>query len=137
MKKLFIPFLIPLCFLIFLRILFIPPTTLIHNFYKSYGFILSDKPQTCEKIKLPPSLTPVYESYNTVQKKAGLDISQYLGKTVKKYTYRVLNFPFETSSPVYANILIFKNKIIAADIMTKPLDGFLLSPADKIFETSS
>lgn len=136
MKKLFIPFIIPIILFIFFRLFFLNPDTLIHNFFSSYGFTLSPKPIETETVILPTKLTPVYENYNVIQKKAGLDIIPYLSKKVKRYTYEVLNFPFETSEKVLANVLIYKNKIIAADIMTTSLDGFMLSPADEVFKNA-
>lgn len=136
MKKLFIPFIIPILLFIFFRLFVLNPDTLIHNFYSSYGFTLSEKLISSETVILPHDLTPVYENYNKIQKKAGLDITPYLSKKVKRYTYEVTNFPFPTEQKVLANALIYKNKIIAADIMTSSLDGFMLSPADEVFKNA-
>ncbi len=136
MKKLFIPFIIPIILFILFRLFFLNPDTLIHNFFSSYGFTLSEKLISSETVILPSKLTPVYKNYNVIQKKAGLDITPYLSKKVKRYTYEVTNFPFPTDETVLANVLVYKNKIIAADIMTTSLDGFMLSPADEVFRVT-
>ena len=134
MKKIIIPIFISVAFFAFMRILLPGPETAIHSFFKKYGFELSDSTLETANVTLPSELTPVYENYNTLQIQAGLDIMPYLGKTVKRYTFAVLNFPFETDSPVRANALVYNGKIIAIDLMTVNSDGFMLSPADPVFK---
>ena len=133
MKKIIIPLFISLGIFFGMRFIVPSPPTLIHSFFEEYGFKLSEFPLETVKTTLPHTLTPVYENYNRLQNQAGLDLSPYLGKTVKRYTYNVLNFPFETKLPVRANALVYRGKIIAADLMTVNSDGFMLSPADPIF----
>ena len=133
MKKIIFPIFISLAFFICMRLIFPSPHTIVHKFFKNYGFELSQGVIETVQVTLPRSLTPVYEGYNRLQQNAGLDLTPYLGKTVRRYTYRVLNFPFETSSPVRANALVYRGKVIAADLMTVNSDGFMFSPADPIF----
>ena len=133
MKKIIFSLIASLSLFFCLKLLFPPPQATVRAFFKSYGFELSKAPVETSSVTLPESLTPVYENYNCLQKQAGLDLVPYLGKQVKRYTYNVLNFPFETESPVRANALVYKGKIIAADLMTVNFDGFMLSPADPIF----
>jgi len=132
-KKILIPLFISVSFFLCMRMIYPSPHTLAKAFFKNYGFEISETVLESAKITLPSALTPVYENYNRIQALSGMDISPYLGKTVRRYTYAVLNFPFETNSPVRANVLIYKGKIIAADLMTVNSDGFMLSPADPIF----
>lgn len=69
-------------------------------------------------IIIPREMTPVYENYNHLQLCSGFDISKYLGKTVIKKTYKV-----NGSENEFASILVYKNKIIAADIHSNSIDG--------------
>lgn len=133
MKKIIFPIFISVAFFLCMRIIFPSPHTLAQSFFKLYGFEISETALETAEVTLPETLTAVYENYNRLQSAAGLDLTPYLGKTVRRYTYAVKNFPFETNSPVRANVLIYKGKIIAADLMTVNSDGFMLSPADPVF----
>ncbi len=133
MKKIVIPMLVSL-FVLLLSRLFIPsPAHTVRAFFECYGFTLSENLLEKEELTLPGTFTPVYENYNKLQKRAGLDLTPYLGKKVTRYTYEIVNFPFETNSSVRANALVYRGKVIAADVMTVSSDGFMLSPADPIF----
>ena len=70
----------------------------------------------------------VYNDYNSLQRLAGLDISDYKGKNAIRYTYIVTNFPNETEEKeIRANVLTVNGRPIAGDIMTVSLDGFMYS----------
>ena len=133
MKKLFLPFLITLFLLIGMRFFFHNPETTVHSFFNGYGFSLSEKLLESEPVTLPATMTDVYANYNKLQKQAGLDLTPYLGKTVRRYTYQVVHSPQGKTENLRANALVYKNRVIAADVMTVNLDGFMLSPADPYF----
>jgi len=57
-----------------------------------------------------------------LQKSQGYDLSSYAGKTVMRYVYKINNFPGATE-PVYATILMYKNKIIGGDITDTSAKG--------------
>ncbi len=135
MRKMFLPFIVTIALFMCCRFFLYNPETAVRKFFSSYGFELSGELKEQASVTLPNSLSGVYESYNRLQAYAGLDLTPYLGKTVKRYTYTVVNFPFETSSPVRANALVYLGRVIAADIMTVSSDGFMLSPADPVFYT--
>ncbi|MDP4118759.1 MAG: DUF4830 domain-containing protein [Bacillota bacterium] len=107
------------------------PDMIIHRFFSNYGYRLEKNPIERVIYTFPQTMNKTLENYNSLQKEIGLDITPYLGKTVVRYTYIVTNFPFPTPTPVRANVLMYKNKIIAADIMTVGLEGFMISPAEK------
>ena len=136
MKKLFLPIIVTISLLMTSRVFFHNPETAVHSFFAGYGFELSQKVVEVTEYTIPNTMTDVLENYNKLQKKAGLDLTPYMGKTTRRYTFRVLNFPFETDCEVRANALVYKNRVIAADIMTVNLDGFMLSPADEVFFSS-
>ena len=56
----------------------------------------------------------------------GLDLSRYKRKDVMRYTYQVENYP-DYQGVVYANILVYKNKIIGGDICSADVNGFVTS----------
>ena len=63
-------------------------------------------------------------SYNEFQRQMGLDLAKYKGKDVMRYTYEVTNYP-EYEGRVYANVLIYRNKVIGGDICSADSKGFL------------
>lgn len=97
------------------------------KFLKEYGWIVSEKEIETEEIVIPKIFDDVYNSYNQLQKQAGLDLSLYKGKKAVRYTYIVLNYPRDTQEEIRANVICVKGKPIAGDIMTVSLDGFMHS----------
>ena len=87
-----------------------------------YGWKVSEKVEEAV-ISIPKPLNLVYIRYNEIQKRAGFDISEYEGKKVCRYTYKVLNHSHK--GDVYANIFVCDGKMIAADIMSRDIGGFM------------
>ena len=63
-------------------------------------------------------------SYNELQRNQGLDLSKYRGREVKRYTYKVKNFP-DYSGTVMANVIIYKNRVIGGDLCSSDVTGFI------------
>ncbi len=99
------------------------------EFLASYGWETGGRYIEKEKVVLPKNLDAVYENYNRLQKEAGLDIEPYLGQECVRYTYEVKNYPDKSETGVRANLLCCGEVIIAGDIMTTRLDGFMISLA--------
>ncbi|WHH61099.1 DUF4830 domain-containing protein [Petroclostridium sp. X23] len=97
------------------------------GFLRQFGWKVDEKPIEVLKVQIPEEFEIVYEDYNELQKEIGLDLTEYKGKLVDKYAYKVFNHPTEKRSPVIANILIYEDKVIAADITTTSLDKFIHS----------
>ena len=97
------------------------------TFLKKYGWRV--EPVCYERVNLtiPKEFDNVYKNYNDLQKNAGLDLENYKGIAAVRYTYAVINFPEKVDDTVYANVLCVEEKIIAGDIMTRPVDGFMVS----------
>ena len=85
------------------------------QFLESQGWQVITSPKEASQVKIPTEQSPVYSRYNDLQKSQGYDLSQYAGKTVMRYVYRVNNFPGATE-PVYATLLVYKNQVIGGDI---------------------
>ncbi len=97
------------------------------QFLESYGWEVSDKPTDEEKVFLPLQEDEVYKSYNTIQSRAGLDISPYYGRSGVRYTFEVKNYPADVGEPVYANVVCIDGAPVAGDIMTVSIHGFMHS----------
>ncbi len=76
------------------------------------------------EIKIPADFDKVMSSYNEIQKAQGLDLSKYKGKTVQRYTYEITNYP-DYSGTVYANVIIYKSRVIGGDICSADVKGFI------------
>ena len=85
------------------------------QFLESLGWQVTTSPKEASQVKIPTEQTPVYSRYNDLQKSQGYDLSEYAGKNVMRYVYEVNNFP-GSGQPVYATVLVYKNKIIGGDI---------------------
>ncbi len=93
-------------------------------FLAQFGWETEEKAIETEQITVPDEFDKVYESYNTLQKKQGLDLSKYKRRDVMRYTYKVTNYP-DYGKDVYANIIIYKNKVIGGDICSADVNGFI------------
>ncbi len=92
------------------------------QFLTDHGWDVSTSPAESSQVRIPQEQSEVYDRYNALQKSQGYDLSQYAGKTVMRYVYKVNNFPGATE-PVYATLLVYKNQIIGGDITDTSAKG--------------
>lgn len=92
------------------------------QFLQSLGWQVTTSPKEASQVKIPTQDSPVYSRYNDLQKSQGYDLTEYAGKTVMRYVYEVNNFP-DAQQPVYATVLVYKNKIIGGDITDTAAKG--------------
>ncbi|MBZ4645313.1 MAG: hypothetical protein PWR27_181 [Petroclostridium sp.] len=102
------------------------------NFLKQFGWEIEEKPIEIMELQIPKEFDQVYSNYNEIQKEIGLDLEKYKGKRVKRYTYKVLNHPTNKNDEVRANILVYKDRVVAGDIMTTSIHGFMHSLLYKV-----
>ena len=97
------------------------------QFLKDLGWEVTTSPIESSQVRIPKEMSPTYERYNELQKSQGYDLSRFAGKTVMRYVYQINNYPGATA-PVYATVLVYKDKIIGGDVTdTSPggkLQGF-------------
>ena len=94
------------------------------QFLRDFGWEVSASPTESGQVRIPEASSEVYERYNALQKSQGYDLSQYAGKTVTRYVYKVTNYPGATE-PVYATLLVYKNKVIGGDITDTGAKGVI------------
>ena len=85
------------------------------SFLKSFGWEVIASPKESGQVLIPRESNTVFDRYNALQKCQGYDLSKFAGKKVMRYVYTVKNYPGATE-PVYATLLIYKNKVIGGDI---------------------
>ncbi len=92
------------------------------QFLKDLGWEVSASPTESSQVRIPQEQNQVFARYNELQKSAGFDLSQYAGKTVMRYVYKVNNYP-DATEPVYATLLIYKNQVVGGDITNTAANG--------------
>ena len=96
-------------------------------FLKGYGWEVRTKSVEKEDIIIPKPFDRVYENYNDIQLKAGLDLRPYMGMKGVRYTYIVENYPKDVDEEVRANVICINNEPVGGDIMTVSIRGFIHS----------
>ena len=108
------------------------------EFLRSFGWEAAPSPVESSQVKIPKGSSEVFERYNNLQKSQGYDLSQFAGKNVMRFVYKITNFPGATE-PVYATLLIYKNQIIGGDITDTAAKGQIrgFKMPDAVPETTS
>lgn len=88
------------------------------------GISVSDE-FTVESIILSDDDEDVFSDYNDIQKENGFDLEDYVGKSVKRYTFEVNQESAADSKLLFAVVFTYNGEIIGADIHSPSVDGFI------------
>ena len=94
------------------------------NFLKQFGWESLTDPTETEEVVIPSEFDKVFAGYNEIQKSQGLDLGKYKNKKMTRYTYEITNYAGYEGT-VYANILVYKGKVVGGDICSADAAGFL------------
>ena len=102
-------------------------------YLESLGFEITADPLKVEEVMIPEEFDENYEKYNEIQKEQNFDLEKFKGCRVKKWTYEVTNYEgFENADRIIeANLLIYNDVIIGADLQCLTEDGFLKPLTEK------
>lgn len=92
-------------------------------FLAGFGWEIDESSGEEEAVVIPARFDAVYEDYNDIQKKQGLNLERYRGKTVMRYTYPVKNYEGYDGT-VYATLLIYKDRVVGGDVCSASVEGF-------------
>ena len=92
-------------------------------FIESFGIKVKGEPISEETFTMPDNFDRVIQGYNQIQKMQGLDLTKYERNRETHYTYEVINY--DTDAKVYVNLLVYRNRIVAADISSMDNGGFV------------
>jgi len=95
------------------------------EYIESFGWQIEQTPIEISYLTIPRTFDAVFENYNLYQKEAGLDLSSFKGARAVRYSYRVLNHASSADFTVRANVIVVNQKIVAADINSNDLGGFM------------
>ena len=93
-------------------------------FLQGFGWQVQEEPEEIVEVLIPEDLDTVYAEYNEIQQLQGCDLEKYAGKSCKRYSYIVTNYPGQSES-VRANLLVADGKIIGGDVCSLEVDGFM------------
>ena len=85
------------------------------KFLTDLGWDVTASPAEATEVKIPKGSDEVFDRYNELQKSQGYDLTKYAGKKIMRYVYRINNYP-NAQEPVYATLLVYKDRIIGGDI---------------------
>ena len=92
------------------------------KFLQDFGWQVAASPVESSQVKIPKGSSEVFDRYNQLQKSQGYDLTQFAGKNVMRFVYKIENYPGATE-PVYATLLVYKNQVIGGDITDTAAKG--------------
>lgn len=93
-------------------------------FLSQFGWEVKSEPvEKCE-VTIPEQFDKIFAGYNEIQKRQGLDLSDYKKKKVMRYTYEITNYE-GSSGIVYANVIVYRNRVIGGDVCSADVTGFI------------
>jgi hypothetical protein len=94
------------------------------DFLSALGYAATGDAKSTVEYTLPATLDAVLLGYNEVQKQQGFDLSKYTGKKLTRYTYEIENYEGHEGK-VYANLIVFRDRIVGADLTGEGEHGFV------------
>lgn len=93
-------------------------------FLSQFGWQVDASPTEIKTVTIPAEFDKVFAAYNEMQKEQGLNLSKYKNKDVTRYTFCVTNYQGYEGT-VYANVLVYRNRVIGGDICSADVSGFV------------
>ena len=81
-------------------------------------------PVETKTVTVPAEFDKIFAAYNEIQKAQGLNLSKYRGREVTRYTFSITNYEGYEGT-VYANVLVFRSRVIGGDICSAAASGFV------------
>ena len=94
------------------------------TFLSQFGWEVQGEPVEVKTVTLPAEFDKVFAAYNELQKELGLNLQKFKGKDVTRYTFTVTNYEGYEGT-VYANVLVYRNRVIGGDICSADVSGFV------------
>ena len=94
------------------------------RFLGQFGWQVEPEAVESVEVTIPEQFDKIFTAYNEIQKRQGLDLTKYKKKNVTRYTYEITNYDGYDGT-VYANILVYRNKVIGGDVCSADIKGFV------------
>lgn len=93
-------------------------------FLSQFGWVADAGSVETREVTIPAEFDKIFAGYNELQKSQGLDLSKYKKKTVTRHTFTITNYEGYEGT-VYANVLVYRNRVIGGDICSADVNGFI------------
>jgi len=93
-------------------------------FLSQFGWTVTPEPIEVKTVTIPAEFDKVFSAYNELQKAQGLNLAKYKNKEVTRYTFALTNYEGYDGT-VYANVLVYRNRVIGGDICSADVSGFV------------
>lgn len=94
------------------------------EFLGQFGWQVKPEAIECIEVTVPSEFDKIFTAYNEIQRAQGLDLTKYKKKNVTRYTYEITNYD-GYDGVVYANIIVYRNRVIAGDVCSADVKGFM------------
>ena len=93
------------------------------RFLSQFGWEVDSQPLEEKEVVIPAEFDKIFAGYNQIQRAQGLDLGKYKKKKLMRYTYNVTNY--DGGGTVYANLLVYRNRVVGGDICSSDAGGFV------------
>ncbi len=93
-------------------------------YLNSLGWEINLESESFKTVVVPDKLDGIMAQYNRMQKAQGYDLSLHLGESCSQYSYELTNYT-EAEGTVVVTLYIQNGELIAADIHTTAVNGFM------------
>ena len=98
-------------------------TTAMVEYLQGLGWQVESDPIETLDLQLPQQLTESWGDYAAMQDEQGFPFTDYAGQAIRRYTFRVTNYP-GVESGVQANLYLCEDVLIGGDIVATGKGGF-------------
>lgn len=98
-------------------------TTAMVEYLQGLGWQVESDPIETLDLQLPQQLTESWGDYAAMQDEQGFPFTDYAGQPIRRYTFRVTNYP-GVESGVQANLYLCEDVLIGGDIVATGKGGF-------------
>lgn len=93
-------------------------------FLRELGWEIDRDTEEFRTVVVPEKLEGIMSQYNRMQLAQGYDLNGHLGESCQQYSYQLTNYP-DSESPVFVTLYIQGKELIAGDIHTNAMNGFM------------
>lgn len=92
-------------------------------YLRSLGWQPEPEPIEVQELVIPRDFSRVYEQYAALQREQGFELERWAGMKATRYSFRLLNYP--GGQDVVADLLVCGESVVAGDVQSTALDGFM------------
>ena len=95
------------------------------SFIAQFGWEVKKEPASDVSITVPENFSQTFAGYARMQKEQGLDLAELTGKTVRRVSFEVTNYP-DAEETALATVFIYRERVVGADLSSADPRGFVL-----------